>query len=216
MFDTGKRVSLEGVIAAAGFASGDRFVVGSWSSGPLGPMADVMWADPAGVRTLLAPSEEVARFVGGVYEFDDVRVTDMQVRRSDAGLSVTAGPLEMVLESGSPHRLFALRPRWLARSPLWVRIEDLLLRPVIGALVLRGAANVRSYGRTASGVREWYRIDSYRPVVCGRATLDGRDLGPLRPLEPAARFGVSEFPTRPALVECSPLLEGAERFLPSS
>jgi hypothetical protein len=38
-------------------------------------------------------------------------------------------------------------------------------------------------------------------------------LGALGPLDPPAGFGFSEFPRRPAIVRCSPLLEGAERFL---
>ena len=214
MFDKKPRLALEGTIAAAGFASGDRFVVGVWERGPLGPMNDVMWAGPAGKRTLLAPSDEVARFVGGVYRFDYVQVVNFEVRSDDSSLEVRAGPLEMRLDAGKPARIFTLRPLWLARSPTWVRLEDLVLRPLVGRLVLKGARGVRSYGWTASGVREWYRIYGYRPVVAARAALDGRDLGDLRPLEPPARFGVSEFPRRPALVRCSPLLEGAERFLP--
>jgi hypothetical protein len=208
------RILLEGTIAAAGFASGDRFVVGLWDEGPLGAMADVMWAGRDGARTLLAPSEPVAAFVGGVYDFDAVAVTPIDVHHSETSLALRAGPLELDLGAGPARRLFALRPRFLRRSTTWVRVEDALLRPLVGGLVLRGAAGVRAYGRAPSGVREWYRIDSYRPVVRGAARLDGADLGALGPLEPPARFGFSEFPRAPAFVRCSPVLEGAERFLP--
>ena len=214
MFDKKPRVALEGTIGAAGFATGDRIVVGIWENGPLGPMIDVMWADPGGKRTLLAPSEATARFIGGVYDFDEIAVVQVSGRSEPDRLEVTAGPLAIELSAGAPLRLFDVRPKRLARSPVWVRLEDVLLRPLVGSLVLGGAPGVRAYGRTKSGVREWYRIDSYRPVISGSARVYGRDLGELRDLHPPVRFGVSEFPTKPALVRCSPLLEGAERFLP--
>ena len=215
MSDKRTRLALEGTIAAAGFSSGDRFVVGVWEEGPLGPMTDVMWANASGRRTLLAPSDDVATFIAGIYRFDRVVVVPVTLRdaRPDR-LHLLAGALEIELEGGRALRLFALRPRWLARSPTWVRIENAILRPLVAGLVLKGASRVRAYGRTPSGVREWYRIDAYRPVVRGSARLDGEDLGEIAPLHPPAGFGFSEFPRRPALVRCSPLLEGAERFLP--
>jgi hypothetical protein len=215
MFDRGKRrLELEGTIAAAGFGSGDRFVIGLWERGPLGQMCDVMWADPSGRKILLASRDAVASFVGGIYRFDEHRVVPFDVGEGAGDrVVVRAGPLEIDLHAGAPHRLFALRPMWLRHNATWVRVEDLLLRPLAGRL-LRGVEGVRTYGASPSGVREWYRIDAYRPVVAGAARLDGRDLGALGPLEPPAGFGFSEFPRRPALVRCSPLLEGAERFLP--
>jgi hypothetical protein len=214
MFDKRGRLRLEGTIAGAGFESGDRFVAGIWERGPLGPMADVMWALPAGGRVLLAPSDDAATFIGGVYSFEEVRVCPVTVRKSrPARLSIQAGPLELDLIAGGPVHIFSVRPRSLRRSPSWVRIEDLLFRPLAGRF-LRGLDGVHAYGTSASGVKEWYCIDDYRPVVAGAAALDGQDLGDLRPLDPPANFGFSEFPRRPALVRCAPLLEGAERFLP--
>ena len=44
------RFELAGVIGAAGFASGDRVVVGHWHRSPIGPMSDVMWAIATRVR----------------------------------------------------------------------------------------------------------------------------------------------------------------------
>lgn len=208
------RIRLEGHIAAAGFASGDRFVVGLWDRGPLGPMTDVMWARPDGRKVLLASAPEVAAFVGGVYGFDETLVVQTSVKRSRAAIVVAAGPLRVDLEMSSPLRLFSLRPRFLRRSALWVRIEDLLFRPLAGRLLLGGASRVRLYGRSPSGVREWYCIESYRKIRFASATIDGRDLGPLAPLDPPAHFGFSEFPRRPAVVGCAPLLEGAEAYLP--
>jgi hypothetical protein len=210
----GPVLELNGRIAASGFGSGDRFVVGLWDEGPLGAMTDVMWANPAGRRTLLAPDRGVAEFVGGIYDFDEVRVvTCARVHRSAQGLALSAGPLELEMEPGPSVRLFGLRPAWLRRRRAWVRFEDALLRPLMGELVLRGARGVRSYGVSPSGVREWYRIEGYSPARRARASLDGTDLGDMGPLVPAVRFGFSEFPREPAFVRCSPLLSGAERFL---
>jgi hypothetical protein len=66
---------------------------------------------------------------------------------------------------------------------------------------------VRTYGVTATGVREWYRADRWRPVVGGAATLDGVDLGPIGPVDPPCRFNFSEPPTRPSITDVRPLLE---------
>ncbi len=79
-----ERVSVRGTISSAGFADGNRFVVGCWAESPLGPMADVMWGTPDGARVLLAPSAEIAEFVTAIYDFDEVRIgpLDVQLRRS--------------------------------------------------------------------------------------------------------------------------------------
>ena len=210
------RVELQGSIAGVGFSSVDRFVVGLWDDGPLGPMTDVMWARPDGGRVLLVPRAEVGRFVGGVYRFESTEVVPISVGRPDTDtLQVDAGPVSLTLSLGAQSPLFRLRPDVLRRSLLWVRVEDALLRPVVGRLLLKGAAGVRAYGRSESGVREWYRVDGYRPIRAARGTLQGHSLGALAPLDPPVRFGFSEFPLRPAVVRCSPVLEGAERFLPS-
>lgn len=203
-----RRIELEGCIAGVGFASGDRFVIGLWRRGPLGPMNDVMWAQPDGKRILLAPTKEAADFIGGIYDFDEVRVVDFRATESADRFNVSAGALRVEAHGGAPYRLFALRPRMLRRSLLWVRVEDFLLRRAIGRLLLGGAEGVRAFGQTRSGIKEWYRIDSYRPIVAAHATIDRRDLGALRRLSPPLGFGFSEFPRRPAIVACSPVLEG--------
>ena len=208
---------LEGTIAGAGFASGDRFVVGLWDEGPLGRMTDVMWARSNGTRVLLAGSAEVAAFVGGVYEFDEIHVVPPElVCVHPTRIELVAGTLRLELVAGRPRRIFGLRPKWLRRWTGWVRFEDLVLRGLVGRWVLEGAEGVKAYGVSRSGVREWYCIDGYRPVVWARAELEGVDLGPLRPLEPPVNFGFSEFPRVPALVRCAPVLEGAGRWLPAA
>lgn len=202
------KVVLEGAIAGLAFESGHSFVVGLWDAGPLGPMTDVMWARPDRTRVLLAPDAEVAAFVGGTYSFDETQVTPLRAARTSAGFSLSAGDLRLEAELGRPHRLFALRPRPLRRSLAWVRVEDLLLRGLVGRFVIGGAEGVRMYGTTPGGAREWYRIDAYRPIVAARGELAGEDLGGLTDMPADLGFGFSGFPRRPAYVRCSPVLEG--------
>jgi hypothetical protein len=171
-------------------------------------MTDEMWSRPDGTRVLLAPDEEVAAFVAGTYSFDETRVVPIRTIRSRDGFSLTAGDLRLEAEAGRPHPLFALRPRPLRRWLPWVRFEDAVLRRLVGRFLIGGAAGVRMHGTTPSGAREWYRIDGYRPIVAARADAGGGDLGALADLRPDPGFGFSGFPTRPALVTCSPVIDG--------
>ena len=189
-----RRVELTGHIGAAGFASGDRVVVGAWTSGPLGPMTDVMWARPDGERVLLAPSEPAAAFIGSVYRFDRVDVVEVAGGWHGRALAVAAGPLSIRLVVG---RGWALPPR--ALRPAWVT------RYVEGPIA-RLALGVRTYGVTPTGVREWYRADRWWPVTTGTASVDGVDLGAIGPVDPPCRFGFSEPPTRPSVTAVRPRL----------
>jgi hypothetical protein len=193
--DSKRRVELAGHIGAAGFASGDRVVVGAWTAGPLGPMTDVMWARPDGMRVLLAPSDAVAGFIASVYRFDRVEVVDVRGTWDGHVLQVDAGPLSIRLESGRgrPLPLGALRPAWVTR---WVE-----------GPIARVALGVRTYGVTPTHVREWYRADHWWPVTTGSATVDGVELGPIGPVDPPCRFGFSEPPKRPSITAVRPLLE---------
>ncbi|HEV2756849.1 MAG TPA: hypothetical protein VG318_13865 [Actinomycetota bacterium] len=201
------KIVLEGAIAGLAFASGDNFVVGLWDSGPLGPMTDVMWARPDGSRVLLAPDEDVAAFVAGTYSFDETRVVPIRAARSREGFSVTAGDVHLDADAGRAHPLFAARPRPLRRWLPWVRFEDAVLRRLVGRFVVGGAEGVRMHGTTPSGAREWYRIDGYRTIVAARGEVAGADLGALTELRPDPGFGFSGFPSRPALVSCSPVID---------
>ncbi|CAN5753532.1 hypothetical protein BH20ACT23_BH20ACT23_19800 [soil metagenome] len=170
-------------------------------------MTDVMWAHPDGSRTLLAPSAGIADFVGSIYEFDSVEVVTFSLIGAAPNLvHVRAGELEVELHGGGAKPIFGRRPRLLRRSTRWIELEDSLLRPLVGRFVIQGAEGVRGHGLSPKGVREWYAIDSYRPVVAGRASIGSRDLGPLGPVDPPVRVGFSEFPREPA-VECAPVLE---------
>lgn len=209
MEDASREVTLEGAICGLAFESGDRFVIGLWDSGPLGPMLDVMWAQADGTRVLLAPDEDAGAFVAGIYSFDRVETVPFALERRSGGFTLRAGPVALSADLGARRAIFSLRPRFLRRSLTWVRIEDVLLRRLVGRFVLGGAEGVRAFGTTRTGARQWYRIDAYRRVASATASVDGRDLGALRPFEGPVGFGFSEFPAEPAYVSCSPVLQGA-------
>lgn len=189
------RFELVGVIGAAGFASGDRVVIGRWSSSPVGPMVDVMWAAPDGTRTLFAPRPEVAELITAVYDFDEVEVVSItSLGSDDARIEVAFADREVRLVGGRARSIpFPWRPAWVTR--------------LIEAPVARLAMGVRTYGVSSRGVREWYRSDRWRPVQEARAAVAGIDLGPLAPVDPPCRFGFSEPPRRPSITSVRPLLE---------
>ena len=171
-----------------------------------------MWAMADGERRLVAPTPEVAAFVSAVYRFDGSEVTPLEAGlrgpNGEAGLedwhlrvSAPRLGLELSLQARGGWRIPFPRPPWFTR---WV--EAPLARRLLG---------VRAYGVSPSGVAEWYRADAYRPVVAGKASLAGRDLGPLRPLDPSVGFGFSEPPRRPSMVSVRPLLEDRSGVLVS-
>jgi len=161
-------------------------------------MVDLMWAAPDGTRRLLAPSPAVARFVSAVYGFDETVVTPLHARRSaspsSAAVDVHAPELGLEVHLRGGWRLgpAPARPGWFTR---WV--EGPPARLLLG---------VRTWGVSPTGVQEWYPAVSYWPVVRGWASLGGRDLGPLGPLDPPVRFGFSEPPRRPSMVAVRPVL----------
>ena len=184
-----------GSICGFGTASGTRVVVGRWLSSPLGAFADVMVERPDGLRVLLAPSEAVASYIGGIYGFDEVVTVPVEVTSTVSSLSVAAGPLEASVELGARTalgRLLRSVPRRLATSTTWAAALDPVARRV--------RAGVRTRGATPGG-EEYYGATDERAVVSVRASWDGEDLGPLAPVVPPVRFGFGSSPARPSLVQ---------------
>jgi hypothetical protein len=203
------RHRMEGIIAAAGFASGDRVVVGHWASTPIGPMSDVMWAAPDGIRTLFAPTDAVATFVTAVYDFDQVVVGPLVVEGDARGLDVRIGP-HVIAPVGGPGGEAATRTVCLRSGPGWripPRRRPPALTRLVEAPIARVAMGVRTYGVSPRGVREWYQATEWRPLVSASATIDDESLGPMRPIDPPCGFGFSEPPRRPSLTVVRPLLE---------
>ena len=187
------RVSMEGSIISAGFDSGDRVVVGHWSKTPLGPLTDVMWADPDGVRTLFVPSHEAAEFIGGVYAFDRTVVTPFHVDATDDRLRLRFADRTVEFEARRGISVPIHRPAWFTRF-----VEGPIARWLLG---------VETYGTSPTGVREWYRASRWRPLRQARASVAGQWLGTMARVEPAVEFGFSEPPARPSWVGVRPLLE---------
>ena len=191
---SGFSCELSGTIANAGFSSGHRFVVGHWDESPIGPVDDVMWARPDGVRVLLVDRQESAELITAVYRFDTVEVVPLTCHVDDALLLVTAGGLRLTMRGGRSWRIPFPRLRGRAQ-----------FRP-LERLVARALLGVRTWGVSPTGVQEWYRADEYRRVVAADACLEGRDLGRFRGFHEPARFGFSEPPRRPSMVRVRPLL----------
>ena len=170
-------------------------MVGTWRTSPVGPLDDLMWARPDGRRLLLVATEEGAGYVSSVYGFDEVVVGPLRVRLEGRFLHLRAPDLdlELHLTAGRGIALPWARPAWFTR---WVE-----------APIARRLLGVRVYGVSPSGVQEWYRAVSFRRIVAGWASIDGRDLGRLGPVDPPAGFGFSEPPRFPSMVGVQPLLE---------
>ena len=187
----GERVEVRGTISAAGFRSGDRFVVGCWPISPIGPMADVMWATADDRRILLAPTERVADFITSIYDFDEVRVGPLEVESDGCHTTVRADgaapDLELTLVGGRKRPIPVPRPLAVTR---W--IEAPIARLLMG---------VHTFGVSPTGAREWYQSTGWRWVESGSAHLDGRPLGSPGPVSRPVRVGFSEPPRRPSIVD---------------
>jgi hypothetical protein len=194
---------LDGIIAAAGFGSGDRVVVGHWAASPIGPFSDIMWAEPDDWRTLFVADERAKAFVTAVYEFDSVIVVpSLSVRWAPSGSSSrldaswTGAEVSFNVGRALP---FPPRPNWITQ-----RIE---------APIARTTMKVETYGVSPTGVYEWYRTKRLRRITDGWAVVSGNDLGPIGPPTPTCGFGFSEPPPFASLTEVTPRLHDPSRRL---
>ena len=188
------RLTFDGWILGLGTASGTRLVLGHWPRSPLGPFSDVMVQRPGGHRVLLAPSPEVADFVGTTYGFDEVQVVPVTVTRpDDRTWSVAAGPLELETRSGPRPvlgRLLHAVPARLARTPAWVGLLDLPAR----------VTGLRTKGSAGNGRTEWYGVQDLHALVDADARWDGEPLGALTAVRPPVTFGFGSVPPQPSVV----------------
>ncbi|MFK4066311.1 hypothetical protein [Streptomyces sp. NPDC029674] len=192
----------DGWIAGLGTTGGVRIVVGYWPLSPLGPFADVMVERADGHRMLLAPSEEVVRFVTATYRFDEVVICPVTVIPAHDRWDVAAGPLALTFTPGRPTvlgRLLRLAPGRLAGSPGWAALCDVPAR-----VLMRG---VRTRGSAGAGRREWYAARDLRSITAADAAWDGRRLGALRDVHPPVRFGFGSVPRRPSLTRVATTVE---------
>ena len=75
----------QGRISSATFNTGDRIIIGNWHESPLGKFSDVMWANPEGKRTLIAPSEKVAEYLNSIYSFDETIIQEIEGKKQRLG-----------------------------------------------------------------------------------------------------------------------------------
>ncbi len=194
------RLHFDGWIAGVGTASGTRVVVGHWARSPFGPFSDVMLERPDGHRLLLAPTQHTADFIAETYTFDSVRVTPVRVGLTAGSWTVSAGSLDLRLTLGRRSLLgFLLSavPGPIAARPAWTAVTDPLARLLL---------NVRTHG-SGGGRSEWYGVRDLHPITAAAATYEGRDLGPLAPVEPPVRFGFGSTPRTPCVVRITTTVE---------
>jgi hypothetical protein len=199
-------LTFDGAIAGIGTASGTRLVVGMWPLSPYGSVTDVMIERPDGHRILLAPTRELADFIAATYQFDEVRVTPvLRMRDGNKKWMVSTDELALTFELGGrpPLGLLLLAmPRRLARAKWFATAADPIAR-----LTMDG---VRTRGTAGGGRREWYSAQDMQKITSVSARLDGVDLGDLRPVTPAVRFGFASTPEQPALVRVLTRIAGAD------
>jgi hypothetical protein len=196
------RQRFTGWIAGLGTASGHRIVIGHWPTSPYGAVTDAMVEDPAGHRTLYAPTPELAEFLAAAYHFHDVQVATCSARPSGPCWTVQAGPLQLWFTIGRRSLLgwvLWAMPAALARTPWWVSLLDLPARWLL--------PGVRTRGRTRDGRRQWYGAQDLHLIIAADATLSGRDLGMLGAVHPPVGFGFGSVPGRPSLVHLTTMIE---------
>ncbi|MEJ2866808.1 hypothetical protein WCD74_03470 [Actinomycetospora sp. OC33-EN08] len=193
----------DGWIGGFGTAGGLRYVVGHWPRSPLGAFTDVMLERPDGHRVLLAPSPQVAEFVGATYSFDEVRLVPVDLRSSGPDFFLTAGPLESRFTVGGRNALGVLLravPWRLATAPWWIATIDAVARRVL--------PGVRTVGSAGGGRTEYYGAQDLHRVVAAETTFEGADAGSLRPVSPPVRFGFGSTPTAPSWVRITTVIAG--------
>lgn len=183
-----------GRIAGVGTTSGVRVVVGRWDDSPWGRFADVMLAQPDGLRLLLAPSAEVAEYVAATYTFDRVVLGPVAVTDDGSAWCVTAPDLVIRLDVGRRRalgRLLGVVPRPISTSPSWAAVTDPVAR-----VALRG---VRTRGSAGNGRREYYGATDLHAVDAVEGTWRDGPLGGLAAVDPDPRFGFGSTPRRPSV-----------------
>jgi hypothetical protein len=157
-----------------------------------------------GHRVLLAPSPEVAEYVGSTYVFDEIRVGPVRATVAGSDWRVDAAPLDLGFTVGrrtALGRLLRVVPRRLATHPSWVTAIDVVARTVL--------PGVRTRGSAGGGRHEFYAALDLHGVATARVRWEGADQGALAPVTPPVRFGFGSAPRNPSLTRIVTLVREA-------
>lgn len=182
-----------GRISSSGFDSGDRIVIGDWAKSPMGSFTNIMWAKPNGARILLSPSEKHAEYVSSLYEFEEVHVVPIQVKRGKRTILVEAGDLIVEMKWKRGFYLPIRRPLWFIST-----VEQSFAKLFFGT---------KTHGKTKNGLKEWYCIQSLAKISYSSAEKSGMNFGDSARFETTACFGFSEPPKRPSSVQVRSIIE---------
>ncbi|HEY2195975.1 MAG TPA: hypothetical protein VGH76_27270 [Actinomycetospora sp.] len=194
----------DGWIGGLGTTSGLRLVVGHWPTSPYGSFTDVMLEEADGHRVLLAPTQQVADFVGTTYTFDEVRLVPVEMQVGPATAELRAGDLTATIHLGRRTPLgYLLRdvPTRLATAPRWIATIDTVARRVL--------PGVRTVGSAGHSRTEYYGARDLHRITDAEVHVAGEDQGPMTGVDPPVRFGFGSTPTAPSWVRITTMIRSA-------
>ena len=145
-----------------------------------------MWGTPEDKRVLLVGSQEAADFITSIYNFDEVRIGNLQIKSDGRETSAEGLGVNLRLSGGVARSIPFRRP---------LSFTKYVERPIAKRLM-----GIETFGTSSRGVSEWYQARQWRWVKSGSVLLDGNDLGiPLNFSQPI-NVGFSEPPSKPAIV----------------
>jgi hypothetical protein len=183
------------------FASGDLLCLRHFPESTFGPAYDSVWhRSPAGawtVYTTVAPELSCPRFLGAALsrvvqtpiELEWTGSSELAVRVPEADLRwemrLASTPITHVMNF-----MMALMPAALTRSNLVLSVMSAV------STALLAAGRLRLWGRVPN--RQWYQAGPRRiwRIPAARASIAGRDLGPLGPLAEPTALGDFAIPQR--------------------
>ena len=186
----------EGRISSSGFSSGDIIVIGDWEKSPLGAFTNIMWMKPNGKRILLSPSNEHADYVSSLYQFEEVIILPIEVKRERFRIEISAGSLDVSMKWKKGWRIPKYRPLWFIST-----IEQFAARIFFGT---------RTYGRTNNGLREWYCIHELSKIVDSVASDNGKQFGQKTAIQTKTCFGFTNPPKKPTSVKLRSVIENLD------
>lgn len=186
-YDKKNLLIFRGQIFSSGFDSGNRIVVGNWKDTPYGTFTDIMWAKPNGDKILIVPNKELSDFISGMYSFDEIIITELNIEEKTNQLMINTNELNCELKWSKGIKIPRYRPLWFISS----------IEYMFGLIFFK----TKTHGTTMDGRQEWYAVDKISNLISAKVMINGEDLGSMRSFEPNANFGFSEPRKKPSAVE---------------